>query len=78
MGYDIGLGFEIEMMHIIGVVALIALGVAGFMYFRSKQNATNSHIQFDDNLNEDFPRQEQDHDDQQHEMQCDNEKCSIR
>jgi len=74
MGYDIGLGFEIETMHIIGLVALIALGVAGFMYFRSRKNA-NVHVEFDDNLNEDFPRQEQ----QEHpEMECDNEKCSIR
>jgi len=75
MGYDIGLGFELETMHIIGLVALIALGVAGFMYFRSRKNAT-THIQFDDNLNEDYPRQEQQ--EQQQEMECDNEKCSIR
>ena len=71
MGYDIGLGFEIEMMHIIGLVALIALGVVGFMYFRNRKNANeNVHIQFDDNLNEEYPRMA--------EQECDNEKCSIR
>jgi hypothetical protein len=71
MGYDIGLGFEIETMHIIGLVALIALGVAGFMYFRSRKN-TNLHVEFDDNLNKDFPRN------QEQDPECDNEKCSIR
>lgn len=65
MGYDIGIGFEIETMHIIGLVALLALGVAGFMYFRTKKN----QVQFDQSLNEEFPRQE---------PTCDNEKCSVR
>ena len=72
MGYDIGLGFDIEMIHIIGLLALLALGIAGFMYFKNR----SKHIEFDDNLNEEYPRREE----MQEEIQkeCEGDKCSIR
>lgn len=66
MSFDFGLGFEIETMHIVAVVGVIILAVLAFFYFRSKSKG--NHIQFEDSLNEEFPRESQN-------QTCDEKKC---
>jgi hypothetical protein len=73
MSFDFGLGFEIETMHIVAVVGVIILAVLAFFYFRSKgKNVDNdNHVQFNDSLNEDFPREKK------QQCQGDSEKCMM-
>lgn len=66
MSFDLGLGFEIETMHIVAVVGVLLLAVGAFFYFRKGAN----HVQFEDSLNQEFPRMEQKED-------CDEDKCML-
>jgi hypothetical protein len=66
MPFDLGLGFELETMHIVAIVGVIVLAVGAFFYFRSRGS---NHVQFEDSLNEEFPREKE---------QCDEEKCVIK
>ena len=65
MAFDLGLGFELETMHIVAIVGVILLAVGAFFYFRSKGN----HVEFNDSLNQEFPREQEEH--------CDEEKCMM-
>lgn len=71
MSFDFGLGFEIETMHIVAVVGVIILAVLAFFYFRSKGKNVDNHVQFNDSLNEDFPREKK------QQCQGDSEKCMM-
>jgi hypothetical protein len=70
MSFDLGLGFEIETMHIVAIVGVLLLAVGAFFYFRNK--GTN-HVQFEESLNQEFPRMEE----KGEYPECNEDKCMI-
>jgi hypothetical protein len=72
MSFDLGLGFELETMHIVAGVVVILLAVGAFFYFRRKSN----HVQFEDSLNQEFPQREHEGGITQNK-ECNEDKCMI-